>query len=319
MKLVTVIVPVYNVKNYIKRCLQSIIDQTYRNLEIILVDDGSSDGSNSICKYFSTKDNRIKIYRTENLGLSHARNIGLDNANGDYIIFVDSDDYISKDMISIMMHKAEDADLVICNYNKILDDDNTETIQDKKVLINNEWDFKEFWVNYYKGNLTAFCCVAWNKLYKKRLFNNVRYPLNKIHEDEYIINEIVSRCNRIKVINDSLYYYVQRPNSIMHSRYKGNLEKAEAFLSRCNSFQKHNLTEIIKENLNEIPGLLITGLYENNFSKESKNRYYCLRKEYFFYSAQYLRNKFSAKLYLKQCILIFPRLYLALMRRKSNK
>lgn len=218
-----------------------------------------------------------------------------------------------------MMHNVGDNDLVICNYNKVLSDRSTELIQDKKNLNNSEWNFSQFWENYYQGNLRAFCCVAWNKLYKKKLFYNIRYPLNKIHEDEFVINEIVSRCDRIKVINDSLYYYVQRPNSIMHGQYKGNLENAEAFLSRCDSFQKHGLTKISKENLDIIPGLLTAGLYESHSSKKSKSRYYFLRKKYFYYAVQYLRKNFSAELYLRLCILIFPRLYLTLMRRKSNK
>lgn len=141
MKLITVIIPVYNVKSYLSKCIESVKKQSYKNLEIILVDDGSDDGSFSICKEFSKKDSRIKLYRTENLGLSHARNVGLDHASGEYIVFVDSDDYIYEDMVKTMISKSENADLVICNYEKI-SDSNEKVPQDAKLLKDDIWNFK---------------------------------------------------------------------------------------------------------------------------------------------------------------------------------
>ena len=271
MKLITVIIPVYNVKPYLSKCLESVGKQSYKNLEIILVDDGSDDGSFSICKEFSKRDSRIKLYHTKNLGLSHARNVGLDHANGEYIVFVDSDDYIHENMISTMMDKAEDADLVICNYKKVLNDTKKEIPQDAKCLKDDSWNYKQFWEHYYLKNLNVFCCVAWNKLYKRKLFKNIRYPINEIHEDEYIINDIVSRCNKIKIINDVLYYYVQRGNSIMHNSYQGYMGSAEAFIGRCDAFQNRNLVGILRENLNEIPGLLVKGFNES----QNRSKYRC--------------------------------------------
>lgn len=319
MDLVTVIVPVYNVKNYLRKCLESIVKQTYRNLEIILVDDGSNDGSFSICRNFLKIDSRIKMYHTKNMGLSHARNVGLNYANGDYIIFVDSDDYIHENMINIMMHEIGNADLAICNYKKVMVNSNIKLLQDQGITKDGSWNFEQFWQHYYDDNLRAFCCVAWNKLYKRELFNNVRYPLNKIHEDEYIINEIVNQCKKIKVINDSLYYYVQRPNSIMHSSYQGKFDLAEALLGRCDSFCKYGLNDILYKNLNEIPTLIITGIDEIKDSKEAKKRYCLLRKRYNFYLKRYLKDNFSIKLYLKQVLLMMPKVYRLSIELKSKE
>ncbi|KJU73400.1 glycosyl transferase family 2 [Pediococcus damnosus LMG 28219] len=305
MKLITVIIPVYNVKPYLSKCLESVGKQSYKNLEIILVDDGSDDGSFSICKEFSKRDSRIKLYHTKNLGLSHARNVGLDHANGKYIVFVDSDDYIHENMISTMMDKAEDADLVICNYKKVLNDTKKKIPQDAKCLKDDSWNYKQFWEHYYLKNLNVFCCVAWNKLYKRKLFKNIRYPINEIHEDEYIINDIVSRCNKIKIINDVLYYYVQRGNSIMHNSYQGYMGNAEAFIGRCDAFQNRNLVGILRENLNEIPGLLVKGFNES----QNRSKYRFLRQKYILYLKQYLKNNYSAKLLLKKWMLMIPSFY----------
>lgn len=305
MKLITVIIPVYNVKPYLSKCLESVGKQSYKNLEIILVDDGSDDGSFSICKEFSKRDSRIKLYHTKNLGLSHARNVGLDHANGEYIVFVDSDDYIHENMISTMMDKAEDADLVICNYKKVLNDTKKEIPQDAKCLKDDSWNYKQFWEHYYLKNLNVFCCVAWNKLYKRKLFKNIRYPINEIHEDEYIINDIVSRCNKIKIINDVLYCYVQRGNSIMHNSYQGYMENAEAFIGRCDAFQNRNLVGILRENLNKIPGLLVKGFNES----QNRSKYRFLRQKYILYLKQYLKNNYSAKLLLKKWMLMIPSFY----------
>ena len=319
MKLITVIIPVYNVKSYLSKCIESVKKQSYRNLEILLVDDGSDDGSFSICKEFSKKDSRIKLYHTENLGLSHARNVGLDHASGEYIVFVDSDDYLHKDMIHTMVSKADEADLVICNYKKILCNSDKRISQDIKCLKDDNWNRKQFWEHYYLDGLNAFCCVAWNKLYKKELFKNIRYPINMIHEDEYIINDIVKQCKRIKVISDTLYYYVQRQDSIMHSSYKGYFEVAEALLNRCDFFEKHGLTRILRKNLNDIPAELVMGLDEIKEQKNAKIKYRFLRKKYNYFLKKYLKEKFDIKLSLKKYMLMVPTFYSIYIKSRTYK
>lgn len=309
MKLITVIVPVYNVENYLSKCIESIMEQSYKNLEIILVDDGSNDNSLAIRNSFSQKDDRVKVYHTKNLGLSNARNVGLDHANGEYVTFIDSDDYVHKDMIKTMINKIGNADLVICNYEKVLSDSNEQISQDQACLKDEYWSPEQFWQHYYWRNLHVFCCVAWNKLYKLKLFNNVRYPISMIHEDEYIINNLINNCQKIKVIKDSLYYYVQRQGSIMHNAYRGYFEIAEAFLGRCSSFHEYHSNNIIEENLNEIPRLLALGFNEAKNQNNVNEKYNLLRKKYNFFLKQYLRKNFSIKLYLKFWMLKVPKLY----------
>lgn len=196
-----------------------------------------------------------------------------------------------------MIRKIDDADLIICNYERVLDDYRELVSQDQKCLKEECWNFKQFWEHYYFGNLNVFCCVAWNKLYRKHLFDKVRYPLNKIHEDEYVIN-IVSQCNTIKVISDSLYYYVQRSDSIMHKSYCGSFDRAEAYLGRCSGFYKYNLNEILEANLDMISGMLIAGINEDKDKRDAKVRYsYLMRSKYNFFVKLYLKEKFSIKLY----------------------
>lgn len=320
MELVSVIVPVYNVENYISKCIQSIINQSYKNLEIILIDDGSTDNSNLICRNFSKKDKRVKIFCTNNYGLSHARNFGIAHSHGDYIIFIDSDDYINKDMINTLMNKSDNADLVICNYQRI--SNTKEVVQSKKNKKNEIWNFKQFWYEYYYGGLSEFCGVAWNKLYKKKLFENIRYPFGKIHEDEYVICPITSYCNEIKVINDSLYYYVQRTNSIVDNIVQGNIEgsfdNAEAFLNRCSYFSSINMLNIEKANLLSIPFHLVMGLSEGKGSIDSKRRYVLLRESYFNFVKEYLKSKFSLKLSIKSLMLLVPNIYLFFLKKKNK-
>lgn len=316
MKLVTVIVPVYNVEKYLSKCIRSIMEQSYRELEIILVDDGSTDNSLSICKRYSQMDKRIRLFHTDNYGLSHARNVGINHSNGEYVVFVDSDDYISKDMILLMMNKSENADLVICNYKKVAD--NEEVHQSKRNINNEIWNFKKFWYEYYYDGLSGFCGVAWNKLYKKKLFKDIRYPIGKIHEDEYAICPITRRTNEIKVISESLYYYVQRSNSIVHGNSKGSFDKADAFLKRCNYFTSPDLLQIAEENLLSVPFHLVMGLFEENNNKMSKKIYVSLRADYFFFVKRYLKRKLSIKLILKSLMLFVPRVYLFILREKNN-
>lgn len=317
MKLVTIIIPVYNVEKYLSKCIRSVLNQSYKNLEVILVDDGSNDDSLLICKRFREKDDRIKLYHTDNFGLSHARNIGLDHANGDYIVFVDSDDYVNKNMIDIMMTKSDNTDLVICNYEKVQSNGIAEVSQDKQVLKDEIWNTDNFWEHYYIDGLGIFCCVAWNKLYKKKIFDNVRFPIGKIHEDEYIINKIVNRCNSIKVIKNSLYYYVQRPGSIMHENHQENFDVAEIYLNRCSSFQKNHQIDVIKSNLLIIPFYMVNGLYESQDKEKSKEKFNLMKKKYFYFVKECLKKKFIFKLYLKQLVLIIPSVYYSYLKFKN--
>lgn len=210
--LISVIIPVYKVEKYLHKCVDSVINQTYSKLEIILVDDGSPDNCGMICDEYSQKDSRIRVIHKENGGLSDARNAGLDIALGDYIGFVDSDDYIAPNMYEMMLQNAKKnkADISLCGYYNEYEGGIIEKnypIIEKKVLTASE-GLKE--VIYSK----KYGVMAWTKLYKKELFKNVRYPKGHVCEDVYVIGDIFENVKIAAFDSTSLYYYVHRNDSI---------------------------------------------------------------------------------------------------------
>lgn len=221
--LITVIVPIYKVENYISKCIESIINQTYSDIEIILVDDGSPDNCPKICDDYCRRDKRIKVIHKENGGLSDARNIGLECAKGKYILFIDGDDYIKSEMLEIM-HKviiSDASDMVICNY-ELVDEYEKVAAQERDKIYEHDnekivIDEKTFWDNCYDYDYLYYV-VAWNKLYDRKVFDNIRYKKGAVHEDEIILHKIVDKCNKISCIPEKLYIYVQHENSIMNSK-----------------------------------------------------------------------------------------------------
>ncbi|MCR5769647.1 MAG: glycosyltransferase [Butyrivibrio sp.] len=244
--LITVIVPIYHVEKYLHRCIDSIIDQTYRNLEIILVDDGSDDGCPEICDEYAGKDNRIVVIHKENGGLSDARNKGIEIAKGEYLAFVDSDDYIHKDMYQIMMDSlfSSESDICMCSYKYVYDGkakekDNTYGSDYKTEII----DGKSAQNNYYMGDKKLELTVAWNKLYKRELFRELRYPKGKIFEDEYTTYKALYKSNKICIVDLPLYYYLQRNDSIIgEMNGQRDSKVVEAYLQRID-FYKSNKEE----------------------------------------------------------------------------
>ncbi len=212
--LVSIVVPVYNVEKYINKCVNSLLNQTYKNIEIILVNDGSTDNSLAICLELAKKDKRIKVINKKNGGLSDARNKGIKSANGDYITFVDSDDWIDSDTIEIGINALleDNSDLVIYGISNDYQDGSTkkyppekrEKLEKKKALI---------YLNSYKGVNVSAC----NKIYRKSLFDNIAFPYGKKCEDYYIMYKIFDKCNTISILPIVKYHYYQRTNSITHS------------------------------------------------------------------------------------------------------
>lgn len=248
--MISVIVPIYNVEKYLIKCIESIINQTYKNLEIILVDDGSPDNCPSICDEYAKKDDRIKVIHKENGGLSDARNVGIDASTGEYLAFVDSDDYISCDMLEKLYCRIvkDESDLAICNLNYVDESDrilDVGTIQVEDKLV----DEIVFWNELYGVNY-AYCVVAWNKLYRRKLFENVRYEKGRLHEDEYIIHQIVSQCNRISFLKDKCYNYLQRSDSIMGKSFSvKRLDFSEASIKRSLYFKKRRWQQLAELSL----------------------------------------------------------------------
>lgn len=216
--IVDIIVPIYNVSNYLKRCLNSIQNQTFKAFRVLLIDDGSTDTSRHICYEFVKKDKRFKYFHKENGGLSDARNYGLNQSNSKYVIFIDSDDYIHKDYVSELLNNIQEynSDVAVCGFFRVNEQgdilEQEDTISNKNSLSGRS--FLKKTIEY--GNNTN-SIVAWNKIYKRKIFNNVRFSKGKYFEDQFIFTKLYWKINKVSFVNIPLYYYVQRQGSIMQS------------------------------------------------------------------------------------------------------
>lgn len=214
--LVSVVVPVYNVEAYLNQCISSICSQSYKNLQIILVDDGSMDSSGKICDERAVCDSRIQVIHKTNGGLSDARNAGIAAAEGKYICFIDSDDYIDTDMIGILLNECEEngSDIAMCEYRDVYDGKwfcaHNDKNQDTCIMSGRE-AFKQFLLEERRGFV-----VAWNKLYRVSLFreNNITYPMGMIHEDCYTTYKLYLASAKVSYIDRPLYFYRHREGSI---------------------------------------------------------------------------------------------------------
>lgn len=217
--LISVVVPVYNVENFIDKCIDSIEQQSYQNLDIILIDDGSTDNSGKICDEWASRDKRIKVIHKENGGLSDARNVGIEIAKGKYVTFIDSDDYILPGFIKYLYDLIENnnADISVCQLINV-DENNFELSKGGNqidiVVEGNQECMKE----YLSGN--AIDTVAWRKLYRSALFKSgIRYPIGKYHEDVWTTYKLIASCDTIAIGSKALYAYRQRNGSIVNSSF----------------------------------------------------------------------------------------------------
>lgn len=215
--LISVIIPIYNVEQYLPKCIESVLLQTYSNLEIILVDDGSPDACPQICDEYAKIDSRIKVVHKQNGGLSDARDAGLDIATGSYISFVDSDDWVEKDMIAIMYKAIQDfnVQIAICSYARNSDKQTDCYITHRPKL----FSWYEALEYLLQGELENF---AWNKLYARGLFDSIRFPVGKNYEDIAIMYRIIEKADNIVLLPDILYHYVYRKDGIVSHRALGD-------------------------------------------------------------------------------------------------
>ncbi len=244
-KKVSVIIPVYNAEKYLAKCLESVCNQTYKNLEIILIDDGSLDSSALICEQYAAKDNRIVFVSKENEGQGKARNYGLDIMTGDYVLFVDSDDYIHIQMIELLIYTLEKhcADMVQCQQCEV----GVDETHDYQFFINNidekirlESSTKERVLCYYTADI-----VPCNKLFKKELLIDNRFPEGMIYEDKHLMFRLRHLAAKIVYLDIPLYYYVQSPNSTMRreigeKQFASFFRLSEELLAYC---RENNLIE----------------------------------------------------------------------------
>lgn len=218
--IISVIVPVYNVEKYLDRCVQSIINQSFSNIEIILVDDGSTDNSGTICDNYKALDQRIIVIHKENGGLSDARNCGLDIAKGEYIGFVDSDDWLDLDYYSTLYEiaKIDDSDVVSCLYTRTSGSDSLKKYGECQTsFLHGEEALSVFLESAIKGGVTWVPC--WSKIYKKSIIQNVRFRKGKIYEDVIYNWEILNMNIKMSCTNYSGYFYFVNQNSITKSKF----------------------------------------------------------------------------------------------------
>lgn len=216
MPKISIIVPVYKVENYINKCIDSVLNQTFKDFELILVDDGSPDRCGKICDEYSKKDSRVRVVHKENGGLSDARNRGIKEAKGEYIGFVDSDDYIDEYMYEILYDNLikNNADISVCGiYDCYKDKIFQNNIDGKVHVFSNQEALKEV---LYGKKLTAF---AFNKLYKREVFDNIRFPVGKIYEDSFLIPTVFANSEKIVLVSVPKYYYIHREGSITSSKF----------------------------------------------------------------------------------------------------
>ena len=241
--LLSIIVPVYDVENYLQKCIDSILAQTFTDFELILVDDGSPDNCPALCDASAAKDARIRVLHQKNGGLSAARNAGLDVARGEWIGFVDSDDYIAPEMYETLYKAVQStgADLALCDYVKVDETGalctHTHVAVPQKSLTGRELLQKAYWTTVQ---------IACNKLYHRTIFAQLRYPVGKLNEDFFVIPEICLNTQKAVVVPDVLYYYVQRGDSIMgKSRTLRHYDAAEAAQHYWNCLVENRVYETL--------------------------------------------------------------------------
>ncbi len=276
MDLISVIISVYQVEPYLKQCVESVIRSTYSRLEIILVDDGSPDTCSQICDDYAARDTRIKVIHKENGGLSDARNAGLEIASGDWVAFVDSDDYMEPTMLQSLYDAAVvyGADMSVCNA-LFFNDSETWTpdwFSIKCGLLNGMEILKT-------GRIPTSLVVAWGKLYRREIFAVLRYPIGRIHEDEAVAHKILGLCSKIACIDKKLYYYRQNPEGITKKAFSARrLDVILAMADRVMYYQENGLNEWVGPVLMDFWWHLMDKYYRVEFSRENKEKHAeCLR------------------------------------------
>ena len=252
--MISIIVPVYNIRDYLSKCVGSLFSQKYGDIEIILVDDGSTDNSGELCDQYAVQDDRIRVIHKQNGGLSSARNAGLDVASGQYIMFLDGDDYLAPDAVQHLSELATNAgsfDFIQFHYTETDGSWQGDPVQPNKVRVCT--DPREiFRYLYQKGGVAASACT---KLYRASLFDTLRFREGIAHEDEELMNRLIPRCRRVIYTELILYGYVMRGGSIIHDRFNPH---------------KLDVMEIMDERVQ-----VLQGLGYDEFIPETRRRQFC--------------------------------------------
>ena len=285
--LISIIIPVYKVEKYLEKCIKSVLSQTYKNLQIILVDDGSPDNCGNICDDYARVDNRIEVIHKANGGLSDARNVGLKAARGEYIGFVDSDDYVSNEMFENLYNTliSNDVDVSICNFYIVIDNKNIIKNADNGVKIYNKLEIlKEILLD------KKIQSYAWNKLYKRELFEDIEYPIGKKYEDIGTTFYILEKCNKIVVSGSPEYYYLTRGDSIVNNNTEGTVIDYISLISDRYDYIDKKYKELKKYNDYYITKTLITAFTDAHYLKNNSEDFIKILNDFFNKVKEILKN-----------------------------
>lgn len=300
MDLISVIVPVYKVEQYLNKCVESIVNQSYTNLEIILVDDGSPDNCPRMCDEWARKDARIKVIHKANGGLSDARNAGLKIATGEYIGFVDSDDWIHEEFVAILYNAIlqYNSNLSACDVDFVYEFVARNSVSTPiKTILNTREQALD---NLIKG--TGFRAVVWNKLYHKDLLSNESFRFDKYHEDEFFTYRILAKSTNPVYVDAKLYNYFQRENGIVHSVSEKHLDSLDAYIERLDFFKTNFPALFVKDLPSVCVACLNAYIDTNKFSVETRKncrkRIINVRNKIHVPISLFLKLDFKAQIYI---------------------
>lgn len=300
-EIVSIVIPVYNVQNYLKECLDSVINQTYHTLEIILIDDGSTDESGTICDEYARKDKRIKVIHQKNQGAAIAKNTGLDAVTGQFFMFVDSDDYLERDMIEDLVTKQQDtgADIVECGFfNEFFNRQEIVPIIDENEIKLSGVEYLEWYINHWTSSL------LWNKLFKTELLQNIRFRYERrCIDDEFFTYKLVMNAEKVCIIQPSYYHYRKRKSSAVSresNQRQITCDVLEMMEERYELISKvsNDLDELYLYKLNDfLLHMLNTFYMDETLVKETQR---ILSKYY--YKTKRLKRSIRFKWYIKRII-----------------
>lgn len=260
-ELITVIVPVYNTAKFLRKCLHSIIQQTYQNLEILIVDDGSTDESISICEEIKRNDNRVSIIRQMNCGVSAARNCAIAAAKGEWLVFVDSDDYIDSDMVEKLYCAVRryQADYAVCGYACVSENQKLirKYVAEKEQVVSKVKALEMHYLDEYTVNFVT----VWGKIMRHKIWKTLRFEEGMFYEDLEIMPLLLWECNKIVVLDYIGYNYVQRKGSIMHDKKikeKCYKDAISIFLRHDKFYSEHDLYAVKEANIQLLLDKIIT-------------------------------------------------------------
>ncbi|MEA5158943.1 glycosyltransferase family 2 protein [Lactiplantibacillus plantarum] len=314
-ELVSIIVPIYNVSSFLEKCVESILNQSYYNIEIILVDDGSTDGSEYMCDRYALNHSNVRVFHRPTLGPSAARNFGIDKSSGKYILFVDSDDWISKNLIekSLKKMKSDNADITMFDFTPV-----------RKASVDFGFikrSFPEHAIDGYKVLELLFSGAirpyVWTSLYKKNIFTNIRFPENRNYEDLAIAYKLFAAANKVNFIHEKLYFYLQRDKSITHTMNPADYYSLLNFDSEIDEFLSENFPDLKEKAISFriqrlLTALRITILLDD--SEKYKNIKLHLSKVFKLRNIRYITRKQFIKI-----ILVKLGIWRLVMRKKYKE